>query len=67
MYVADDGMNKMWNKDSWKQLVTNNQRHYTLRMYDAVGPEIMSMLELEKFAKINNRKLAAGVCRLQKL
>ena len=58
MYVADDGMNKMWNKDSWKQLVTNNQRHYTLRMYDAVGPEIMSMLELnEKFAKINNRKL----------
>ena len=58
MYVADDGMNKMWNKDSWKQLVTNNQRHYTLRMYDAVGPEIMSMLELnEKFTKINNRKL----------
>jgi hypothetical protein len=57
-YDADDGMNKMWNKDSWKQLVTNNQRHYTLRMYDAVGPEIMTMLELNhKFAKINNRKL----------
>ena len=57
-YDADDGMNKMWNKDSWKQLVTNNQRHYTLRMYDAVGPEIMTMLELnEKFAKINSTKL----------
>lgn len=57
-YDADDGMNKMWNKNSWKQLVTNNQRHYTLRMYDAVGPEIMTMLELnEKFAKINSTKL----------
>ncbi|CAL6356973.1 unnamed protein product [Bathycoccus prasinos] len=57
-YDADDGMNKMWNKDSWKQLVTNNQRHYTHCDNDAVGPEIMTMLELnEKFAKINSTKL----------
>ena len=54
----DDSMGKMWGRESWKRLVANNQRHYTLRMYDAVGPETMSMLELnEKFAKINGRTL----------
>ena len=55
------GTDSIWSRESWARIVTQNEkRQYTLRMYDAVGPETMSMLELnKKFAQLNNRKLRA--------
>mmetsp|Transcript_10489 Transcript_10489/g.24313 ORF Transcript_10489/g.24313 Transcript_10489/m.24313 type:complete len:323 (+) Transcript_10489:127-1095(+) len=36
----------------------DRERHYTLRMYDAVGPDTLSMLELmHTFARLNGRTL----------
>ena len=66
MYVADDGMNKMWNKDSWKRLVTNNQG-ITLAHVRRGQSGNHVMLELnERFAK-STMKIDAVICRLQKL
>lgn len=55
------GTDSIWSRESWARIMTQNEkRQYTLRMYDAVGPETMSMLELnKKFAQLNNRKLRA--------
>jgi nucleoside-diphosphate-sugar epimerase len=48
----------IWSRESWSRLISQNQRQFTLRMYDAVGPETYSMLELnKKFAALNRRKL----------
>ena len=47
-----------WSKDSWARPKVSSSRMYTLRTFDAVGPETMSMLQLmERFAKINGRTL----------
>lgn len=35
-----------WARDSWARLISQNQRHFTLRVYDAVGPDTLSMLQV---------------------
>jgi|UniRef100_A0A6T5SUC3 nucleoside-diphosphate-sugar epimerase len=48
----------IWSRESWASLISRNQRQFTLRMYDAVGPDKMTMLELnKKFAELNHRKI----------
>ncbi|KAG8456903.1 hypothetical protein KFE25_004414 [Diacronema lutheri] len=50
--------NEPWARGSWSRLIAMNQRHFTLRVYDAVGPETLSMLELMRsFARLNGREL----------
>mmetsp|Transcript_29543 Transcript_29543/g.102164 ORF Transcript_29543/g.102164 Transcript_29543/m.102164 type:complete len:265 (-) Transcript_29543:495-1289(-) len=46
-------------ESSWARLALLNQRlQYTLRVYDAVGPETLSLLELLRlFARLNGRTL----------
>lgn len=47
-----------WARESWARLIAQNQRHFTLRVYDAVGPDTLSMLELmHVFARLNGRTL----------
>jgi len=47
-----------WSKDAWARPKTSASRAYTLRTYDAVGPETMSLLELmQRFARVNGREL----------
>eukprot|EP00959_Pyramimonas_sp_CCMP1952_P071539 1494275-Pyramimonas_sp.AAC.1 len=45
-------------KDAWVRPNIEPSRQYTLRFYDAVGPETMSMLEMQRrFASLNGRTL----------
>ena len=45
-------------KDLWSRANIAASRQYTLRFYDAVGPETMSMLEMQRrFASLNGRTL----------
>lgn len=59
--LGGDGNDPIWTRESWSRILAENEtRHFTLRMYDAVGPDTMSMLDLnKKFAQLNKRKLRA--------
>lgn len=47
-----------WARESWARLISHQQRHYTLRMYDAVGPDTLTMIELlGAFARLNGHTL----------
>lgn len=57
--LGDEEGDTIWSRGSWSRLISENeQRQFTLRMYDAVGPETLSMSDLiKKFAELNQRKL----------
>ena len=59
--LGGEGFDPIWNRESYQRILSENEkRQFTLRMYDAVGPETLSMLDLnKKFAELNKRKLRA--------